>query len=183
MPQVAYTYEAVHLKNATFKYIDAVFTQFPNRRQVFNRHGVRIFVIQNGRLGAVDATAMLLQLTTSLTLFAMANFMVDMLMLYVLPLKKVYSSYKYQNTADMSRASASSLHEAAGGGGRSGYPSGSIGSNNGETHYVGSGETHYVAMGRGSDARSRPGRFSGDESDQTVISPGRHQHMLNNVDA
>jgi hypothetical protein len=179
LPQVAYTYEAVHLKNATFKYIDAVFTKFPNQRTVFNRHGVRIFVIQNGRLGAVDATAMLLQLTTSLTLFAMANFMVDMLMLYVLPLKKVYSSYKYQDTEDMSsRASVSSLHEAAqgaaGGGGRSGYPSGSIGGNNGEAHYVGSGETHYIAMGRGGDARSRPGRFSGDESDQTIISTGRH---------
>ena len=150
---IRYEYESAQLVDATFKSVDAVYTAFPNARQVRNRHGVRIFVVQTGRLGVFDGTQLLLQLTTSLTLLALANTVVDYLMIYGMPLRNLYKKYKYEVTEDMSdrwderaarRRGASYDRAGAGGAGGGGSssssglrPVGRTGSGNAATLPVG----------------------------------------------
>lgn len=64
-------------------------------RVVRSRHGVLIVVVQTGTLGAFSFSALLLQLTTSLTLLALATFVVDTIACYVLRERRRYRGAKY----------------------------------------------------------------------------------------
>ena len=99
---IFYTYSISYLEDATFKTVDAIYNPFPNKRVVLNRHGIRIFVVQAGQLGQFDVTQLLPQLTTSLTLLAIASSVVDFFMMYIAPQRETYKQYKYQKTVDMS---------------------------------------------------------------------------------
>jgi hypothetical protein len=72
----------------------------PNRRSLFNRHGLKIFVLFGGTLKKFSTTALLLQLVTSLGLLSVAALVVDSLMQYAMPLRRWYSAYKYQSSID-----------------------------------------------------------------------------------
>ena len=78
---IHYQYTISYLQDTSFKTIEAKYFKYPSSRSVLNRHGIRIFVVQAGQLGQFDATQLLLQLTTSLTLLAIANTVVDLLMM------------------------------------------------------------------------------------------------------
>ena len=70
--------------------------QYPERRITRDRHGIKISVLQSGRLGSFSAAALLVTLTSSLALLAVATTGVDFLALYVLSRKEVYKDAKYE---------------------------------------------------------------------------------------
>jgi hypothetical protein len=65
-------------------------------------HGVRVSVVFTGDLGRFSFAQLLVTLTTSLALFAMATTLTDLLATKVMPLKTAYSNAKYQRTVDFS---------------------------------------------------------------------------------
>jgi len=67
----------------------------PNRRIVYSRHGIQIFVVQSGQLKAFSYLKLLITLTTALTMLAVANFVVDSVGMYVLPEREKFEKVKY----------------------------------------------------------------------------------------
>ena len=63
-------------------------------RTISNRHGIRVVFRQIGEVGRFDAQTFLINLVTALGLLAAATTFVDMLMVYVLPQKLLYSKAK-----------------------------------------------------------------------------------------
>ena len=61
---------------------------------------MKFSIIQTGSLAVFDFQALLLVLTTSLALLAIATTIVDNLAVNVLPLKKLYAASKYDETED-----------------------------------------------------------------------------------
>ena len=67
-----------------------------------NKHGIKIDLVQSGDLGAFSFAQLLISLTTSLTLLAMATVITDYIALYFLPDKEKYDEAKYEWTEDFS---------------------------------------------------------------------------------
>lgn len=99
---VPYEYELSSVLDTASKRQTVVQTDFPNKRTLLNEHGVRLFVLQTGSLAVVDMVTLLIAVTSSLTLLAMASTIVDMLAVYVLPEKKYYNGFKYPETPHVS---------------------------------------------------------------------------------
>jgi ATP P2X receptor len=59
-----------------------------------DRHGIRIIVRQIGSIGRFDFQALLLSLTSSLALLALAKTVVECLAFQVLPLRFIYKQYR-----------------------------------------------------------------------------------------
>merc|ERR1719215_2197491 len=72
--RVHYSYHISTLEGDAKKV--SVLADPPNRRVVYGRHGIEIFVIQTGSLKAFDVLTLLITLTTALTMLAVANFVV-----------------------------------------------------------------------------------------------------------
>lgn len=68
------------------------------KRTVLRRHGIRIIVKQTGRIGQFSFQQMLLTLTASLGLMAAATAIVEVLLRFVLPEKKIYNQAKFEET-------------------------------------------------------------------------------------
>eukprot|EP01062_Namystynia_karyoxenos_P014992 TRINITY_DN15431_c0_g2_i1.p1 TRINITY_DN15431_c0_g2~~TRINITY_DN15431_c0_g2_i1.p1 ORF type:complete len:581 (+),score=162.10 TRINITY_DN15431_c0_g2_i1:75-1817(+) len=71
-------------------------------KQLSVRQGVRIVAVQSGMLQAFALQVLLLQLTTSLALLAVASAAVDAIALNLLPHRNEYTAYKFQVTEDFS---------------------------------------------------------------------------------
>ena len=67
-------------------------------RTVLTRYGIRMTALLIGSLGKFDMTTLLLQLTTSLSLIAIATVMVDYAAIYALKDRKRYKEAKYEKT-------------------------------------------------------------------------------------
>jgi len=72
----------------------------PDRR-ILDRHGIRILVKQTGDVGEFDGATLLVSLTSSLGLLAVASTIVDMVMTSVLPLRHIYAQYKKVDSVDV----------------------------------------------------------------------------------
>ena len=64
-------------------------------RTIHQLHGLRFIVQQTGGIGAVDFNALMLQLTTSIALIAVATTVVDFLLEYVMPERAQYVEAKF----------------------------------------------------------------------------------------
>jgi hypothetical protein len=62
-----------------FPIVKSVYTKYPTEREWTHSVGLRIIVLQSGTIARFSFQTFLLQMTTSLALFAVANFVVDML--------------------------------------------------------------------------------------------------------
>lgn len=71
-------------------------------RLVLERSGVRVVVRQSGTIGRFDTAQLLLTLTTSLSLIAVAKLVVDYMASHVLPLRHIYRQYITIKTVDFS---------------------------------------------------------------------------------
>jgi len=103
--KIQYTYTPTMLSGSSFKVYDSVYQGYPNYRQnrtLLNKHGIKIDLVQAGDLGAFSFAELLVSLTTSLTLLAMATVITDYIALYVLPDKELYDGAKYEWTEDFS---------------------------------------------------------------------------------
>lgn len=96
-----YKYTVSQVRGSQTKVVEAMY-EGGGFRQTIDRHGVKLAFIQGGLLGRFDFQTMLVQLVSALGLLSVATVVVELLMLYVLPHKKHYSKYKYQETVDFS---------------------------------------------------------------------------------
>jgi len=102
---IQYTYTPYLLGSTSFKMYDAVYSganDYRQNRTLLNKHGVKIDLLQGGDLGAFSFQQLLLSLTTSLTLLAVATVVTDYVALYLLPDKERYDEAKYEWTEDFS---------------------------------------------------------------------------------
>jgi hypothetical protein len=68
---------------------------YRENRTLLNKHGVKLDLVQSGYLGKFSFSQLLVSLTTSLTLLAMATLVTDYVALYLLPDKEKYDEAKY----------------------------------------------------------------------------------------
>uniref|UniRef100_A0A7S1GFI7 Purinergic receptor n=1 Tax=Bicosoecida sp. CB-2014 TaxID=1486930 RepID=A0A7S1GFI7_9STRA len=95
-PDITYEYKLDVLHGTKSKVEQQIFKQYPQQRVIRDQHGLKLVVIQTGRLGIFDVQTLLVQLTTTLTLFAAATTLVDLLALYVLPHRAAYRDAKVE---------------------------------------------------------------------------------------
>jgi hypothetical protein len=76
---------------------------FPNSvRQTYNRHGVRIVVVQSGRIGRFSFQDLLINLTVSLGLMSVAILITDFVAFSLCKQRRIFSQYMLRKTVDMS---------------------------------------------------------------------------------
>jgi hypothetical protein len=101
---ITYTYTPRLLGYTSFKIYDPVYTgnssNYRSKRTLLNKHSLKIDLVLTGNLYAFSFQMLLVSLTTSLTLLAMASVLTDYIALYLLPDKKRYNDAKYELTED-----------------------------------------------------------------------------------
>jgi hypothetical protein len=96
---VMYVLRVKPVEASTYKETDITYKpNEENNRVVLTRYGIRMTALLIGQLGKFDMTTLLLQLTTSLSLIAVATVLVDYLAIYFLKDKKIYKAAKYEKT-------------------------------------------------------------------------------------
>ena len=98
VPVVEYKYEEVK----DYSYTDSVTGVMMVRREVWNRHGVRIIVVHAGWMGKFSFVELLKTLVTGLALLALAGTLTDYVVMRLLPNADVYRRYKNVRTIDFS---------------------------------------------------------------------------------
>jgi len=104
---ISYVYKPSVIPRSTFKTAVLV-PQGPSgsqQRLKKDQHGILFEVKAGGELAVFDFTQLLLQLTTSLTLLAMAAVAVNLLAQYVLSKRHYYAEALYENTAEFNHLS------------------------------------------------------------------------------
>ena len=90
------------VKDTEFKVKEYVFAPgssgFYGNSLVYNRHGVRVLFTVSGEVGVFDPQTLLVNLVSSMGLFAVAVLIVDFLMMRVLKHKDQYAAFKYYQT-------------------------------------------------------------------------------------
>ncbi|ORZ28576.1 hypothetical protein BCR44DRAFT_1455236 [Catenaria anguillulae PL171] len=102
---LGYTYSATYIKGTEAKVLDSVYvgpSGGPTGVQARNRRGIRIAVVQTGKLGRFDFMALLTNLVASLALLRVAVLIIEFLLLWVMPEKEHYRHWKIQTTDDFS---------------------------------------------------------------------------------
>ena len=94
---VNYVLKASIVNDTKSKVEEEIWYKYPHNRVTRDRHGIKIIVLQTGRLGNFSAAALLTTITSSLALLAVATTAVDFLAMYVLARKHIYKSAKYEN--------------------------------------------------------------------------------------
>jgi len=96
---IEYTISARRVDLTKFKAIQSIFSKnISTGRVLWNRHGIRIIVLQTGKLGKFDFQTMLLTFVSGIGLIAVSSTIVDILATKILPGRKIYYKIKYQDT-------------------------------------------------------------------------------------
>ena len=96
------TYYVSRVPNNEYKVIEVLENANQSLRTTLNRHGIKIIFQQSGKIGMFDIQTTLLALVTSLGLLTVSTLIVDSIMVMVMPLRRWYQKYKYQETIDFS---------------------------------------------------------------------------------
>ena len=115
--KIDYIYRPQLIEGTKAKLETATYDPYPTKRNTLNRHGIEVQIVQTGKLGSVDMSTLLINLTTSLTLLALSTTLVDYTALYLLNKKEAYYAAKYDEVneeeleagADAVRAHAHSV--------------------------------------------------------------------------
>eukprot|EP00929_Paragymnodinium_shiwhaense_P050020 TRINITY_DN25210_c0_g1_i1.p1 TRINITY_DN25210_c0_g1~~TRINITY_DN25210_c0_g1_i1.p1 ORF type:complete len:500 (-),score=73.04 TRINITY_DN25210_c0_g1_i1:120-1619(-) len=94
-----YTVSVTRRPVMTFKQTDVV-SEDADGRVLQIKYGVYIIIQQVGRIGTFDAVNLLITLAAATTLLAVSNVLTDMLALYALPRKEIYTELKYEVSDD-----------------------------------------------------------------------------------
>jgi len=100
--RVHYVYKLTALPGSTYKETRNVNTNYPTERVKQDLHGVLFNLQAGGYLARFDFTEMLVQLTTSLALLAVATTVVNLLAQYVLKYSPFYKKAMYTTSPDFS---------------------------------------------------------------------------------
>lgn len=84
-----------------------------HKRTIHHLYGPRVVFDAGGKLGQFQLNQLIIQLTTSLAMFALATTIVDFLMLYVLPNRVRYEAYKYQEENEEEKKGAATATTVA----------------------------------------------------------------------
>ena len=98
--EIYYSYTPMVVAGSSYKIYDAVYETYRTSRHLLNQHGIYVEAVQGGELRGFSFNALLIQLTTSLTLFATAKVLTDFLAVYLLPDRRHYAGYMYEQTPD-----------------------------------------------------------------------------------
>mmetsp|Transcript_119788 Transcript_119788/g.284604 ORF Transcript_119788/g.284604 Transcript_119788/m.284604 type:complete len:488 (-) Transcript_119788:197-1660(-) len=101
-PKVLYVYSLVPLKDNPYKVSDLVYSDYPNKRVRREMHGIYVAVTPEGELGVFDLQTLLVTVTTSLTLLALAATVVKYIAMYFLTQRKYYKEMLIHVSADFS---------------------------------------------------------------------------------
>ena len=106
---ITYQYTPYLLSATSYKLYDVIWEGDPTtaggyrqNRTLLNKHGVKVDLVQSGNLAAFSFSVLLVSLTTSLTLLAVATVITDYVALYLMPDRVKYDAAKYEWTEDFS---------------------------------------------------------------------------------
>jgi len=97
----SYTYEVNAIPQSEYKMMQLI-PDTNVSRQTIDRHGIKFVFIITGQIGKFDFQVALVQLVSALGLLSVATLAVELCMLYLLPERKLYFKYKFEDTADFS---------------------------------------------------------------------------------
>jgi len=101
--EVVYFYTAHMIEQTKYKAEQPIYTKTLDNRVIWDRHGIRVIILQTGTIGKFDFQTLLLTFVSGLGLLAVATLIVDTLALRVLPRKQLYSRYKFEKTEEFSQ--------------------------------------------------------------------------------
>jgi hypothetical protein len=81
-----------------FKSEQPIYTKNYEKRVIWNRHGIRLLFLSVGSLGKFDFQTLLLTFVSGIGLLAVATLVVDVIAVRLMPGRKTYKKYKYQET-------------------------------------------------------------------------------------
>ncbi|KAF2069904.1 hypothetical protein CYY_008775 [Polysphondylium violaceum] len=93
-----YTLRFHLIQDSKFKILEPIYLDGVNKRQILNRHGVRIIFIQNGRLGQFDFQTTLLTFISGMGLATFAGWIVDFIAIRLIQEREKYAKMKYQDS-------------------------------------------------------------------------------------
>jgi hypothetical protein len=96
-----YTYSATVIPGAEYKITQADAIN-STARTTTDRHGIKMVFLITGTLGRFNFQVALVQLVSALGLLSVATLITELLMLYVLPHRRFYTQYKFEDTVDFS---------------------------------------------------------------------------------
>eukprot|EP01006_Ploeotia_vitrea_P028198 TRINITY_DN60921_c0_g1_i2.p1 TRINITY_DN60921_c0_g1~~TRINITY_DN60921_c0_g1_i2.p1 ORF type:complete len:427 (-),score=205.75 TRINITY_DN60921_c0_g1_i2:298-1578(-) len=100
--QPTYEYSVTQIPQAEYKVVESRISNDNMHRINIDRHGIQLVFLTTGQIGRPDFQTTLIQLVSALGLLSVAALVVEMSMLYIMPHKKYYNKYKYQETVDFS---------------------------------------------------------------------------------
>lgn len=100
--KVLYVYSLVPLKDNPYKVSDLIYSKYPEERIRRDMHGIYLSAMPEGELGIFDAQTLLLTVTTSLTLLAIAATVVRYIAMYFLKQRNYYKEMLIHVSADFS---------------------------------------------------------------------------------
>jgi len=95
---IQYTYQVRVIDKTKFKAIQPIFTKNLDNRILWNRHGIRLIVLQTGNIGKFDFPTALLSIISGFGLLTISTVIVDVLATKILPAHETYEKYKYELT-------------------------------------------------------------------------------------
>eukprot|EP01065_Artemidia_motanka_P021714 TRINITY_DN25971_c0_g1_i3.p1 TRINITY_DN25971_c0_g1~~TRINITY_DN25971_c0_g1_i3.p1 ORF type:complete len:440 (+),score=145.70 TRINITY_DN25971_c0_g1_i3:39-1322(+) len=101
---LSYEYDVVLVPGHEYKYEEVLYRHDGTNvvRQVWNRHGVRVIVVQSGFVADFNFAELMKTLVIGLSLIKIARFLVEKLFIPALPLGWVYKNYRDVKTVDFS---------------------------------------------------------------------------------
>ncbi|RIA99660.1 hypothetical protein C1645_746830 [Glomus cerebriforme] len=97
--EIRYKYRPQVIDGAEYKAVESIYNP-DGSYTIKDRHGIRLVFQQIGQIGTFDVISLLTNLVAALALFKVATTLVEILMLNVLPQKKHYEAFKYEETHD-----------------------------------------------------------------------------------
>ncbi|KAI8818275.1 uncharacterized protein EV422DRAFT_537896 [Fimicolochytrium jonesii] len=93
-----YTYRPSKVELQQYKIIEERVDLAGGHYLSLNRHGIRLELVQTGIIGKFNLMALLRNLVAAGALLTVATFIVERVMLWLLPLRQKYRRHKYENT-------------------------------------------------------------------------------------
>ncbi|TPX67341.1 hypothetical protein SpCBS45565_g03878 [Spizellomyces sp. 'palustris'] len=99
--EITYRYIPAQIDGTEFKVLETKYN--PDGSLTYlNRHGIRLVFDQAGQIGQFDMIALLTALVAAMALLRIATLIVEVLMLWVMPHRDLYSQAKFESTEDFS---------------------------------------------------------------------------------
>jgi len=107
---IIYRYQVTRIPEMQYKIVD-ISNLGPEHRMKRKRKGIKIKFVQAGKIGKFSFGSLLVSIAAGLGLFTLITTFVDIMMLYILPLKLHYQSCKYESTDVAQKQKLASLEK------------------------------------------------------------------------